>query len=177
MSVVINESGLTFGSYGKEALFHVEASEIRKSLNLRTVEFVLRHKNDEILLIEAKSSSPRPGNQADFDEFICEISEKFIHTVDLYFSLVLKRVNDTAGDMPDFFKKADYAAVKITLLLIINGHKINWLPPIKDAIKLQIKRHIKTWRLDVAVMNNEQAGSYGLLYTNGAEIYRHNGAR
>ena len=164
MSVVIIESGLAFGSYSKEALFRVEESEIRKSLDLRTVEFILRYTDNEILLIEAKSSSPKPGNQENFDEYIGEIFDKFVHSIDLYFSLVVNRLNDTAGDMPDFFRKADYATSKITLLLVINGHRISWLPPIKDALKSRLKRHIKTWRLDVAVMNHEQAESYGLLY-------------
>jgi len=161
--VVINESGMAFGLYDSEYLFYIEESYIRKSLDLRTVEFILGYKDNEVLMVEAKSSSPRPGNLMDFDEFINEISNKFVHSIDLYFSLALKRLNDSSRDMPDFFKKSDYSGIKISLLLVINGHRISWLPPIKDALKSQLKRHIKTWRLDIAVMNHEQARSYGLL--------------
>jgi hypothetical protein len=76
---------------------------------------------------------------------------------------VLKRLSDTADEIPAYFKSADYETVEVTLLLVIHGHKIKWLPPIKDALKSQLKRTIKTWRLEVAVMNHEQAYSYGLI--------------
>jgi len=161
----ICESGLTFGGYCKDALFRIEKSEVRKNLGFRTVEFILRHKDNEILMVEAKSSSPKPGNQADFDEFIGEIYEKFVHSIDLYFSLIVKRLDGKTEEIPDFFRTADYSALEIKLLLVINGHAISWLPPIKDALKSQLKRHIKTWRLDVAVINHQQAASYGLLHT------------
>ena len=165
MSVTIDESNLIFGEYEEESLFRIEKSSLIGSLGegIRTVEFILRYKDDEILLVEAKSSSPKPGNQEDFDSFIDEIQEKFVHSTELYFSLVLKRLDDKEGEMPDFFRTVDYAKAKIKLLLVINGHKIEWLPPIANALREKLIRHIKTWRLEVAVINHEQAKSYGLL--------------
>jgi len=157
----IVESGMIFGGHDESDLFHMEESPIREMLGLRTVEFVLRHRDNEILLVEAKSSSPKPGNLEKFDDFIEEIRDKFIHTLDLYFSIIVNR--QTADEMPAGFKTADYSSVKIILLLVINGHQIKWLPPIKDALKARLKRHIKTWLLDVVVLNHEQAFSHGLI--------------
>ena len=105
MSVVIREPKedgyspdkyLFFGEYEEANLFHIEESSVYMSMgnNVCTVEFVLHHKDNEILLLEAKSSSPKPGNREDFDSFIDEIYHKFAHSMDLFFSLVLKRLDD-----------------------------------------------------------------------------------
>ena len=120
MSIIIEESNLLFGEYDESDIFRVEQSKVYKSLgaNVRVVEFVLRHKNNEFILIEAKSSSPKPGSQDDFDVFIDEITDKFIHTIDLYFSLIIKRLDDIEHEMPLGFKAADYSNAKIKLLLI-----------------------------------------------------------
>jgi len=165
MSVTISESGMLFGEYEKSNVFFIEESFVYKSMgdNFCTIEFILRHKSDEILLIEAKSSSPKPGNKEDFDSFIDEIYQKFTHSMDLYFSLVLKRLGDPNNDMPEYFKTTDYSAVKIKLLFVINGHKIEWLAPIADALRDKLKRQIKTWDLGFVVINHEQANEYGLL--------------
>ena len=165
MSITISESGMLFGEYVKADLFHVEKSSVYKSMpsGVRTVEFILRRKNDEILMIEARSSSPKPGNKADFDGFIDTIYYKFTHSIDLFFALVLKRLVDNYEEMPDYFKSADYFIAKIKLLLVINGHNIEWLPPVSNALHIKLKRHIKTWRLELAVINHEQAKDYGLL--------------
>jgi len=165
MSVTISESGLIFGEYEESDVFLIEDSLIYESLGsgIRTVEFILRNKIDEILLVEARSSSPMPGNENDFDTFVDLIYDKFAHSVDLYFSLILKRIDDRNGDMPDSFRSVDYFAAKVKLLLVINGHKIEWLPPISDALFRKLKRHLRTWRLELAVINHEQAKGLGLL--------------
>ena len=167
MSIVIHESDLLFGEYKKEHVFHIEQSTTYKSLgtNIRVIEFVLRHKNNVILMIEAKSSSPKPGNLDDFEDFIEEIREKFVHSVDLFFSVIIGRINDRENDMPDYFKSVDYSNVRIKMLLVINGHKINWLPPVSNALHQKLKRQIKNWQLELAVINHEQAKEYGLLKT------------
>jgi len=75
----------------------------------------------------------------------------------------LKRLEDPNGDMPEYFKSADYSTAKMKLILVINGHRIEWLAPICDALRVKLRRKIKTWRLGFIVMNHEQAGDYGLL--------------
>ena len=165
MSITISESGMLFGEYEEADLFCAEESSVYKSMpnGVCTVEFILRGKNDEILMIEAKSSSPKPGNQDDFDGFIDTIYHKFSHSIDLFFALVLKRLVDRYNEMPAYFKSADYSTAKIKLLLVINGHNIEWLPPVSHALCEKLKRQIKTWRLEFAVINHEQAKDYGLL--------------
>ena len=165
MSITIEEAGLRFGSYNAERLFHAERSGIYKSLGggIRSVEFVLLSDSAEILLVEAKSSSPKPGNQEDFDAFILNIYEKFTHSIDMFFSVILKRLEDRENEVPECFKSTDYSEAKIKLILVIDGHEEPWLHPIRDALIRELSRQIKTWRLQVAVLNHAMAGKYGLL--------------
>ena len=164
MSEVIHESGLRFACPGERTLF-LEKSSVYKSLGegIRTVEFILLNEKNAILLVEAKSSSPRPDNHEDFDVFIREITEKFTHSIDIHFSLILKRLLDEKGELPDLLKSADYSTVNITLLLVINGHPIEWLAPIAEELRSKLRRHIKTWQLKLTVINHEQAKEQGFL--------------
>lgn len=111
MSVTIAESGLFFGEYEETDIFRAEQSVIYKSLggNIKSVEFVLWRKNGSIYFIEAKSSSPRPNNRADFDGFIDEICSKFSHSIDLFFSIIINRLHDDIAEMPVRFKKWNIA--------------------------------------------------------------------
>ena len=165
MSITIDESGLQFGANNNADIFHIENSHIYKSLgdSVSTIEFILYKENHSILMIEAKSSSPQPSNRKDFDGFIDEIYVKFAHSIDLFFSIIVKRLKDNHNEMPDNFKTVDYANAKIKLLLVINGHSIKWLAPISEALTRRLKMQLKTWRLEVAVLNNELAADYGLL--------------
>ena len=165
MSITICESGLKFGEYANDSVFHAECSSVYQSLgeNVCTVEFILKKQADEFLLVEAKSGSPQPSNQEDFDKFIQRVYVKFAHAIDLFFSLVTKRLQDESNEMPVCFKEADFSVAKVKLVLVINGHKIGWLSPINEALKRKMKRQIKTWNLEVVVMNHELADEYNLL--------------
>lgn len=164
MSVTITESGLAFGDFDEANLFYAEQSNIYNSLgeNIKSVEFVLWKRNDHIIFVEAKSSSPKPSNQVDFDEYIDEVYKKFYHSIDLFFSLIVNRL-DARREMPLCFKQTNYAMARIKLIFVINGHKTEWLPPISEALTRKLRMQIKTWRLDLTVLNHELADNYGLL--------------
>ncbi|GAP72707.1 hypothetical protein SAMD00024442_4_58 [Candidatus Symbiothrix dinenymphae] len=156
MTTYIEESGLYFGDYEIADFFHAETAEIYRELgdNIKTVEFVLRKNEHEVLFVEAKSSSPQPGNNEDFDKFIEDIAEKFSHSNDVLFSVIMNRIIDLKSELPNNFRIIDYSKVKIINVLVINGHKTEWLPPIRDALVQQLKSHIKIWHLDVIVLND-----------------------
>ncbi len=94
----INESGMIFEFYDED-VFQVEKSDLYKSLGekIKTVEFVVRVKEDDIAFVEAKSSSPNPENEMDFDTYVNEIIAKFIDSFNLYLTLLMKR--NTSDDM------------------------------------------------------------------------------
>jgi hypothetical protein len=165
MSACISESGFLFGDYNDDDVFRIEKSQIYRNLRgySKTIEFVLRFSTENIYFIEAKSSSPKPGSEKDFNIFINEISGKIEHSLDIFFALVVKRIKDTKGEFPSSFQKIDYSSIELTALLVINGHEIEWLPPIRDALMRKLKRIIKTWKIKVAVLNHELAEKYCLI--------------
>ncbi len=87
MSVIITESGMRFGPFDEEDIFLIEKSQLYKSLgeNIKAIEFVLCQQKNAICFIEAKSSSPKPYNNEDFNPFILELYEKFAHSIELFF--------------------------------------------------------------------------------------------
>ena len=165
MGIILEESGMYFGTYAEENLFHMEKSTIYKSLGkgVSTIEFILSRRQKDILFIEAKSSSPKPNVQIDFDVFIDEIHDKFAHSIEVFFSLILGRKKDVEKELSETFRLINQAKADIKLILVINGHKVEWLPPIEKALHIRLKRQIRTWRLKLTVLNNEMACEYGLL--------------
>ena len=53
--------------------------------------------------------------------------------------------------------------VKYENLSIINGHQIEWLSPIKDALEANIFAHRQIWKSEVIVMNEKLAKKYNLV--------------
>lgn len=90
----ITESDMVF-EFADEKVFQMEGSELHASVGdgIKTVEFIASLNENSLNFVEAKSSSPQPGNQKDFWEFINEISEKFLHSFALYLSAALGRVD------------------------------------------------------------------------------------
>ena len=68
----IPESDVIFGPYDEKDLFHIEKSELYKSLGegLKTVEFILRASATEqgIVFVEAKSNGSNPENKDTSEE-------------------------------------------------------------------------------------------------------------
>ena len=51
-------------------------------------------------------------------------------------------------------------------MLVINGHKQEWLAPLQSELSLVLKPIVKTWALpatSVVVLNHELAQKYGLI--------------
>lgn len=64
--VSIEESGMTFGPFPATHLFHVESSGVYRKIqkDVRMVEFLwFEEAKSRIWAVEAKSSSPKPGNE------------------------------------------------------------------------------------------------------------------
>lgn len=171
MSKTIIESGMSFGPYSVDDCFELEKSAIYQRIQKQVMmaEFALiRQKEGQpcvIWLVEAKSSSPRPVTQPGFDAFIDEIRQKLSNALHLVLSAKLDRHPESASDLPDGFKLLTLQE-DFKFVLVINGHRQEWLQPLKDALDLALKILIKTFGLkpnSVAVINDEMARSYGLI--------------
>lgn len=120
-----------------------------------------------MLLIEAKSSSPRPNNKIKFDEFIDEISQKFIDTLLLFNALNIGRHgNDEKNNLPTNIQNVSLADVRYAMYLIVHGNEIEWMGPILTALKLKLKHCLKSWNIqdiNVYAINHEIAKEKGLI--------------
>ena len=166
----IVESGMTFGPYRKCECFHIERSEcyaaIRK--HVKMAEFLLLRGSREVpvmYVVEAKSSAPRPGSQ-DFDKFIGETREKLINAFALGWASCLKRHQSAEEELPERFRALCLSNLDVRFVLVINGHKDDWLPPLNDALKKALLSIVKCWALSpnsVKVLNDATAQEYGLI--------------
>ena len=170
----IVESGMTFGPYPKGHCFFIEKSATYKKIqnNLQIAEFLLLHHSKDgtpvVWVVEAKSSTPRPATQPNFDEFIEEIHEKLMNAFSLGIAICLNRHKSNKRDLPDRFKTLDLSIASVRFVLVVKGHREAWLPPLQEALSKALHSTIKTniWNLlplSVAVINDELALKHGLI--------------
>lgn len=162
----IIESNMIFGDFEEDKVFKIENSKIHNKIGngIKVVEFVLLKNDNELNFIEAKSSSPRPTkyNIIRFNEFIDEISDKFIHSFNLFYSTILRR-NKDYGEVNNNFFELDNSKIKLKFILVIKGHEIEWLLPISDALKKKLSYQNTIWKSEVVVMNDKIANKYNLV--------------
>lgn len=163
MAITIPESGMTFGPFPDEHCFHIEKSKIYDKLKngLQIAEFLLiQPDKNKLLVVEAKSGSPDPANpesKESFDDYITKVSQKLLNAFILGLALCLERHVNNKDDISICFKKITHDSVKVILLLVINGHKKEWLIPITEALQRKLKSIGKTWPLEVYAINEKIA--------------------
>lgn len=167
----IFESGMQFGPYKDGHCFHVEKSQFYASIQdgIQIAELVLLKANatgaKTLFIIEAKSSTPSPGNAQHFQQFVDEIRSKLLHGFLIVNSLRLPRHAKHQQDLPDPFKEVDLSSANYRFALVVNGHKKEWLPPLQEAIYRSLSPLIKIWNISpnaVIVFNHELAEKHGI---------------
>ncbi|MCM8712099.1 hypothetical protein M2651_13950 [Clostridium sp. SYSU_GA19001] len=168
--VQIIESNMIFGDFEEDKVFEIEKSKLHGKVGngIKTVEFLLLRSENELNFVEAKSSSPRPTKQNTirFNEFIDEISDKFIHSFNLFYSAILGR-NKVYGELDNNFFELDNSGIKFKFILVIKGHDIEWLLPISEALKRKLSYQNTIWKSEVVVMNDKFANKYNLVKSAG----------
>ena len=167
----IIESGMAFGPYPAGQCFHIEKSECYKKVRegVQMAEFLLLRQQQQgstVWVVEAKSSSPRPESPPNFAEFIDEIRTKLTNGFLLAVAARLQRHPVAQSELPSAFKALDLQAQGFRFVLVINGHKQEWLEPLQSALAQALKPVVKTWALpaaSVAVLNHELAQQHGLI--------------
>lgn len=168
----IIESDMTFGPYPEDHCFYIEKSKTYQKIQngVQIAEFLLLRFDAEqhptIWIIEAKSSSPRPETQPNFDEFIAGIKEKLVNAFSLGWASCMGRHQETDYELPASFRNLDLSKTKVRFVLVIKGHQEGWLPPLQEALTETFRSTIKTWNFSptsVAVINEELAKEYRLI--------------
>jgi len=166
------ESGMTFGPFSEGHCFPVEQSATYRKIEagIKIAEFLLlrtpQGKPPVIWVVEAKSSSPRPETQPGFDEFIDEIRLKLTNALSLWLAARLGRHQQAEAELSEPFTQVALDEVDFRLVLVINGHRDAWLPPLNEALSQALHPVVKTWALSptaVTVINDEMARDHGLI--------------
>lgn len=163
--IMIRESGMDFGPFNENDIFEIEKSSLMSSMKskIKSAEFIL-NKNSYLWIIEAKSSSPRPDNKENFDNFIEEIHEKFANTFLIFNAAKIGRHD--ASEFPSSFKNINIKEVQYKFFLVIRGHKEEWLYPLQDAMQLVMYRLVKACNIArpaIFVINDTIAREKGLI--------------
>jgi len=167
MSICFVESGMNFGPYAKDDVFPIEQSPLYKNLGrgLMIAEFVLIRPGkgglEEVWVIEAKSSAPKV-----FGEYVEEIRQKLTNSVQLTLASCLRRHPHAADVLPARFLDLNLGACAFKCILIINGFRKEWLPPLQNALAKEMNSLVKTMGFkpgSVSVINDEKARELKLI--------------
>ncbi len=168
----MEESGMVFGPYQKGHCFRVERSGTYARIGdgVRMAEFILlktgKSGRSVMWIVEAKSSSPQRGSGENFVIFIDEIKDKFINAFALGWASCLRRHREADAELPAAFREIDLEQVDVKFVLVIDGHKEDWLAPLRDALEKALRATQKTWAFSpqcVVVLNEEGARRHRLI--------------
>ena len=159
----IIESGMEFViQRGDNSLFYLEESQTYKEIQegVKMAELLLLRPESryKMWIIEAKSSSPHPETQPNFNEFIQEITEKFANALTLFIANYLKR-HQNNNELSEELQNYPLDDVKFVFVLIIKGHEKPWLVPLQEALGNSLRALLKTWGQSsrVVVLNDVMA--------------------
>lgn len=90
---IISESEMSFGKFDESDLFHIEDSNLYQTLGsgVKTVEFILKYKEDSIVFLEAKKSCPNSANRKKSEEK----AEKF----EEYYASITGKICSLSADL------------------------------------------------------------------------------
>lgn len=167
-----DESGMTFGPFPSGYCYRIELSGAYQNImqGVKIAEFLLlRQQHDKpptIWVVEAKSSTPRPETNPNFQEFIDEICAKLSNAMALCMAIRMNRHPDFTDELPEAFKNIELGTINFRLMLVVNGHHEAWLAPLQEALSKALHPFVKTWSLPgtaVIVLNETMAQKYGLV--------------
>ena len=176
--ITISESGMTFGPFAETHCLQIENSLLHNSAQpgVQIAEFLLiqdeqQSRPPQVWIVEAKSStpnpdSPLPGAAATFEDFISEIRDKLLNALSLGVAACLGRHANVGMTLPQAFADLPLDRTVFRLVLVINGHKAEWLPPLQDALTQALRVTSRTWDLgagSVVVINDALARQKGLI--------------
>jgi hypothetical protein len=171
VSNFINESGMKFKTDPQDHFFHIEKSRSYQDISegIKIAEFVyLRNVRNKSVInfIEAKLTPPHPENNERFEEFIEEITSKFINSFSIYIAGVPGRHKYAVSEIPKALRVIDFSLIDFSFILVIKEAEDAWLPDIKDAIDIKMRALIKTWSISsdaVLILNYQLAFKKGML--------------
>lgn len=155
-TLVISESGLDF-TFESSNLFLPEREGFYPTLasaGAKICDMIYLSSSGELWFIEVKSSSPRENR-----DFVRDIKQKFVDSILIFIGTLHNRKNTAITDVPDFFHTNSPLQSKIRLVLIVKGHQLDWLPPLRDSLRKECRALERLFSLEETQVYNEQLAS------------------
>ena len=123
--------------------------------------------SERIALIEAKASVPNDKNVERLSSLFADISKKFADSLELFSDMKSKRYGEEAFmRLPVKLRFSKLGYDQYHIVLIIHGHRLEWLTGLLDALKYELRSVVKQWNLkdsNVKVYNDEFAKEYNFI--------------
>lgn len=156
---------MNFGEFDESDLFYIENSKIYRNLGdgIKTVEFILKYKEDSIIFLEAKKSCPNAEKRHEteekerkFEAYFSSIVEKFMASLHIYLASILGRYQDSS-EVGDNLQSVDRMKnMKLKFVLVIkNAEDVAWLAGPLAELKSRLLQARKIWNIEVMVLNEE----------------------
>lgn len=169
---IISESEMNFGVFDESDLFYIEKSQIYHEFGdgIKTVEFILKYDNKNIIFLEAKKSCPNIFNRYEsevkekkFEEYYSSITDKFTASLQIYLAAILEKYDNSSEIGESLRAIPNLKNINLKFILVIKDVKdITWLAGPLAELKARLLMLRKIWNIEVAVLNEELAGKYGL---------------
>lgn len=161
--ISIPESGVGFGEFAETSVYRLEHSPLHKYVGdgIKSVEFILLRKEDNILFVEAKTSCPNENNKDSSDEkrekyieFFDDVEDKFTDSFHMFLMSVLGRYDDrTIGS--EIKNKQQYKDSRFIFVLVITAAELDWLQGPKIELEKRLIKLRKIWDIKIVVLNTE----------------------
>ena len=98
-----------------------------------------------------------------FEEYYASITEKFAASLQIYLAAILNCYSDISEVGMNLQKISDMKKIKLKFILVVkNAEDITWLAGPLAELKARLLPMRKIWGIELAVLNEELAGVYGL---------------
>ena len=142
----IVESSMTF-EIDEDMLYHMEKSALVTGTKyFKTPEFVCL-RDERVVVVEAKTSVPKPESKENFKEYLMEIREKFANALALLNACWSKRNSEELSNMPEAMQKVTVLGADYRLYLVVATAQEEWLVNVNNAFKSELQILFKTWKI------------------------------
>jgi len=153
--MIKNESGMNFilDNYSYIMEDDIFYKKMSSKFGTKDVDFIIKREN-KLLFIEAKTSSPK-----ELEHYIYEIVIKYIDSLFIFTGIILNRKNTQSSIITPEMNKISHLKGSIQLVLIIKNIEKRHLIPIRDLLQNKLRKIIRMYSLEssVIVMNEAQS--------------------
>lgn len=167
--ITIKESGMMFGPYDLDSIFHIEKSPYVTSglspKGIKVCEFIWRSPRANLYLIEAKRSVPNPQNSPEaYENYFKQIAEKFNNSIHIFAAGITAREESLQSDIHTMMAGTDLRSVStIRFYLVIPDAPNDAALALTDKLHSLLKSLRLIWKAEAKVINRQLAQRVGLI--------------